>query len=94
MSKNQGCSFCRADENGGISFFDMQAQKNNIFRVRNAEMYFEDGHATVILRTPTLPQDQRMRVKINFCPMCGRKYDEETAGGYAESGSEQTKEGT
>ena len=69
------CDFCQPSPDGGVSIWHMATADGQAGQigVSSAEFYVHDG-ITVILRTPKLPNDQRMHVDTLYCPMCGRRY--------------------
>ena len=71
----QRCDFCQPAKDGTVACWHLDAAEGHedVIGVSSAEFYVHDG-ITVILRTPNLPNDQRMHVDTLYCPMCGRRY--------------------
>ena len=73
-----GCKFCRVADDGTVACWHLDATRK--CDVTAADIYLDDG-VTVILHTPNLGNDQRLHVDTPYCPMCGRRREDENAAG-------------
>lgn len=72
MAEQNPCPFCNVADDGTVATWHLDAVAK--CDVTSAEIYVDDGF-TMILRTPNLPQDQRLHIDTLYCPMCGRRYE-------------------
>lgn len=71
------CQFCHKADDGTVACWHLDAAGEfaDKIGIASAEIYVDDG-LTVILSTPNLTQDQRLHIDTLYCPMCGRRYED------------------
>lgn len=70
---SEGCEWCKPNAEGEYS---MSAFVNPNNPAQEAMLSVYGGKIVMEIRLPGCAQPARMAVKINYCPMCGRKFDE------------------
>lgn len=68
------CGFCHAGEDGMYSMFSFEHPTDPRCR---AMVSFYDGTLVIEIDQPGEENTQRLSSAINYCPICGRRFDED-----------------
>lgn len=69
------CAYCQCGDDGKYAMIEFVSPKDEC---RRAMMSFCDGEIIVEISEPGAEAPGRLASAIRFCPMCGRRVEEET----------------
>lgn len=77
----EACPWCHADESGDYSMYGFTHPTDS---ERTATLSVYGGKIALEMTMPEDTEPNRLACEISFCPMCGRKFDDEGENGGTE----------